>query len=1108
MQINSNRISSFKIFQGVVGLALFLSWCLVGCTRAANTGSSQINIVMPSSSEKKTSATASADSKFSSKPSFDTSKIPTTYDQVSCLFVMVGGPEESMHHNFCGKTTTAGTAGAVTVGTGTNAVSFSNLINFGVFAATFGKDQMVSLEVPSGTDRFIRIYGMYMPSGTTRCPQIIPGNSGTDALLSGFSPPVYLGEAGSLNLAPGATVTVPINISSTIDATNYFDDCGGPDFGGNPGGGGSGGSPGGNSSQPYLRLEGLWQFMHWDSSSSAPVHIKPITTEQCLPVSLKLYTPGGTGIANPYVLTANLNIGLPLSSEVEFHTVATCSDTAISNVTLAAGSSQSPNLFAKFKFVGPSYEVRLNLSTTEVKYSSDGAYDVGKPVLRFNFANVGGGNTDLVINHCYPFKAQTFEADGITPLNTTISSAQFAGTGATHVYSTTSNDNKTCSTAISLFSISGSTESPIMYYQTAGVVAEAITPSGAQVTSLNVLPSNLVQATVSGLDPTAVTYQLPPTIEVNKCIPIKVNLKSGNHFVPAQSNFVMDLGLSSGYGNFYLNPDCSGYPFRPIQQFPQEFGWNTGDWEKVVFFKALTPIASTTILLKNTPAGIRPSAFTTSGTFAIAGSASPAAAQFTSVPDFFKPDYITSLDFGGPGTSVVIPMSVASGATITCRREQNSSDCTNLIIGAASFQWPFAEANLDYKYWFDVKTATGSFYTFSFQPSNFFGQKQYMDCSSRPIITGTVTTTAVSGTGLYCVDHNAIININTGSSLNLTNVDLIGTTDMSSTINVTNSGYVQFVAPTVPSHMANIKVQSSSTASTAQLVNVTSSGSQVWIDNVYLGLNGAASAVTAGIKVGAMTSTTYLINISGSTSTAGTISPAGMIKLQGPSNSTTIRGVDFTNTVIGSMAGIYINDVTAASTTIQYYKFVGIDSGIFLNNGGGATDSTLSDAHDWNLVSNGGSSPTVNIGTHLNLHLTDSYLEKNGGSTYVLQSTGAVGNYTFNNTTFVQGNDYNAIALGTQSVIGFRSNQFLLTAASSASKFPIYTTVSTFINSDDTPSSSTNLYCTTTNGSAWDSTYRLGTSANTGNFNRTNSYSGAFSGVASSENNRCLLSNP
>jgi hypothetical protein len=297
-------------------LLISVSFLFTACTREAQKRNSQVTIHFPDSISSSVASVETGNKLVSGKPNFDYGLTPSDYSQVDCLIVFVGGPEELMRSNSCEKSSDK-----------------SQGFKFGVFAGAMGKEQTITLEVPSGASRTIRLYGMKKPTATALCPGIVA--AGADSLLSGFSAPYFLGESKPTEMLPGTTVSVEIPVVAAIDSSAYFDDCMGPSFGSGTGPGGGSNDPG----KPYLRIEGLHTFNKVENPSFA----RPLVRGACYPITFKTFKPCTGGVCEAYALQNLLTINTGPNIKI-FTSEGDCqSDSfAVSSFNILPGQTQIP----------------------------------------------------------------------------------------------------------------------------------------------------------------------------------------------------------------------------------------------------------------------------------------------------------------------------------------------------------------------------------------------------------------------------------------------------------------------------------------------------------------------------------------------------------------------------------------------------------------------------------------------------------------------------------------------------------------------------------------------------------------------------------------------
>ncbi len=312
MKINTGTLLRILILVGSI-------YGLSGCTRKAQDQTSRVTLQFSDTSESsKVLSVQSVNSITTQKPNFNYDNIPSKYQDIDCVAIFIGGPEDSMRTNYCQK-----------------ALDKSQTFKFGVFAGSFAKGQSISLDVPSGSSRNIRMYGLKKPSTSSECPVL--NGQGADNLLSGFSPPYFLGESVPTEMAVGATITVNLPIVASIDPQAFFNDCSGPDFGSKTPGSGNDSDPG-KSNRPYFRVEGLYNFNIIENPSFS----RGMTKGSCYPVAFANFQPCNGGVCTPYVLQNPLTVNITgfkvFATDVECITDLN----AISSFTIPAGQSRLP----------------------------------------------------------------------------------------------------------------------------------------------------------------------------------------------------------------------------------------------------------------------------------------------------------------------------------------------------------------------------------------------------------------------------------------------------------------------------------------------------------------------------------------------------------------------------------------------------------------------------------------------------------------------------------------------------------------------------------------------------------------------------------------------
>ena len=136
------------------------------------------------------------------------STTPSSIADFSCFGITIGGPEPELNRDVCGN------------------ADGTNKTVFGIMAGLVGAGTSLTLDVPSGNDRVIRVFGMKRVNGSIACPEV---HNMSDYAQTNLSAPYILGETSGIQMPAGGEVSVSINAS--FDATKSFTDCQGPDVG-------------------------------------------------------------------------------------------------------------------------------------------------------------------------------------------------------------------------------------------------------------------------------------------------------------------------------------------------------------------------------------------------------------------------------------------------------------------------------------------------------------------------------------------------------------------------------------------------------------------------------------------------------------------------------------------------------------------------------------------------------------------------------------------------------------------------------------------------------------------------------------------------------------
>ncbi len=1020
---------------------LFLTTCFgllflvfqVACTRKAESSNSKLVIQFPDSSISTVPIQKQSTRTISSKPNFDTSNPPSNYDNIDCLLIFIGGPEDTMQNNYCEKQEDK-----------------SNHFTFGVFAGSVAKGENITLDVPSGSSRYVRLYGMKKPASATSCPQVA-GASNVDNLLNGFSPPYFIGETGNIQMPPGKDITVNVSILAAIDSTAYFNNCKGPQMG-DGGNGGGGGTSDPHSNSPYLRLEGLYSFGHFENGSH--LTLKPITIGSCLPVSLKTYLSDGSGQSPAYPLKNALTITLPNQSDVVFYaedSTCTVPGAIISSLTLPTGSSaNSGTLFMKVKNTAlAQYDFQFPLSTTEVQYNSDGAFPTGKPILKFNLPNT------LANNVCYPFKVQSFEADGTTPLvnsgniNLTISSGS--------IYSAKTN-RETCNAGSGVtFASFGGFETGINYFQTpaSGPFTRnlSITGPAPVLSTYTIINAATANAVIGDVLPTSFLFLMDPNLEVGKCAKVTVKLMNQSGLnVPVfnPTGISIKLHLANKLkGVFYNLPDCGGSTDIIVL--------NDGDYSKTFYFKPSSldvgiQISATSDFLSLK--GLGPN-------FSIGNSAANSI-YFGSLPDFGNAGYIGSHEFVNGGT-LPVTLAVPTGATIDCFKESNGSSCNALMSGNV-FNWSYNEAKLFTSYRFTSKF-NGSYQDIRFSPFEIYGAVAFLDCDH--VFSGAVAQTSLTSVGgrVNCLASNSTVTLG-ATNLDIGGLKIVGTADKTVTFFEYGAFRTIIYDAIAPALVANIKFVTNSSSTGGYIFEINGLTNTAEINNSHFHLD-ASSTVNRGISIYNSLGSVFVNGVTMNVSAGGTTGSTFYVY-----NSSNVSITNMSMTVSGNnFYGIDLDGGAARDAQIVSLKgFKYIGSGgrpLQLYAVGPTYYSRILDASELDISSSAVSSPAIMLQGYSSLNLKDSFLEKTQNN-LVISINDPTSSISMFRNILVQNYDYYGIATFKGVISEFLDNQFLKMNGSSSFYPPIIASGSGPFSSLNSTLPDSNLYCSDLASYAWD----------------------------------------
>lgn len=372
---------------------LFSILASLGCTREA-TGPTTVTFRLPAKSALMKNVV---------------SQSATGISDFDCLGVFVSAPGDTA--NTC---------------TMNNGVSFKTGRPYGPYVFLNSTSQEISLSVPSGDSRVIRVMGFSTSTGACL-------DFGDDV-----DDPHVIAESSPTTLVPGKNQVLEMTMA--FDSGKALDSCEGADFNGGGGGGYNG---------PYLRVEGLYNYDVGENPAA-----KLLTRGVCYPVSFMPYEPcNGGGVCTPKTPATDLVVTLA-NNDVKFFGAKSACETnsaPLLSVTMTGGVSpgtQVAPVYTAFMRVPLN---KVNVVTTdlssevsvpaghEIQFTQpDYSYfNIGKPVVRASGLLPNVGNyysaseiplsscaTNTTTFHFYPAGSTSPEW---VPANELISHEYFAG---------------------------------------------------------------------------------------------------------------------------------------------------------------------------------------------------------------------------------------------------------------------------------------------------------------------------------------------------------------------------------------------------------------------------------------------------------------------------------------------------------------------------------------------------------------------------------------------------------------------------------------------------------------------------------------------------------
>ncbi|MEN0057703.1 MAG: hypothetical protein AAGB31_02620 [Bdellovibrio sp.] len=373
-----------------VSLNVLLCGFLMGCDRNASGGRSTLTIQFPdvsqmknlSSSQQKIHALSSTSSGGDENWS---SVVPTGFSgsaPINCFAVYISGPETEMRRNTCGRHGDA---------------SMNRLV--GVWKGGVSGNTSIELEVPSGKERVIGVFGFYAQSGACKD---FTGSAEMDH--SQLSKPYILGEVSKVEMSPGQVVSVEVPL--VYDSEKWFETCSGPDF-----------NQGGSNNSPSVPVLGDYGTgLDGDISLASGLHdVRNINTARGVP----LITTSRVLELNPVSgSTTRLDLALKTSATLASRFVV--GDEVILYAAASSGSTAcGPNVFPGFRsqaIVESTTGAYLRVNVSDARFStipsaqvSSAAAGAGRDFCRLVLSRVPHINTLTFAAQSYMgYNAATF----------------------------------------------------------------------------------------------------------------------------------------------------------------------------------------------------------------------------------------------------------------------------------------------------------------------------------------------------------------------------------------------------------------------------------------------------------------------------------------------------------------------------------------------------------------------------------------------------------------------------------------------------------------------------------------------------------------------------
>lgn len=489
-----------------------------GCTRASNSEMAKIQIQLPSESSIEVSKVSGL--------AISSVAEPKSLDDINCYGIFIGGPDKGMSKNTCA--------------VGKKRESYANHsggeIVFGDWMAGVQAGQKIEIEIPSGTDRVVHLIGMR----TDHCNDFRTNGTPSD---KDSSSAFLLGTAGKLNLKPGETQEVPIQM--TLNSERTIVGCRGED----PPGGNSDDGDGSNNG-PYLRFDGIGAYDYI-------LDVNRATTEICYPFRPAIYSGQGVPWINPDSKDIHLNVG-----EVkfgQFYEGANCTSQT-TDLVIPTGSSKS---LVQYYFKSSEIVAGQNLSSIgisgNIEEISGEHYTLSIGQRRI----VVDGPQRVVLSECYPYRLISSLYEG-GPLPLSSISLSITLSDMANFYLRAGSD---CATGTSA-SIAPYSSETTVFFRLSSSVSTSIN-SFLMAPGYTIEPFSISSSERGSHYNALVLKVKDDKIIRGECNEMSIGLiNDDGGFVQAKNILDIKINAPQGSGVFYSSMNCSSAPMNTVQMVP------------------------------------------------------------------------------------------------------------------------------------------------------------------------------------------------------------------------------------------------------------------------------------------------------------------------------------------------------------------------------------------------------------------------------------------------------------------------------------------------------------------------------------------------------------